>query len=140
MSNMKAMHTRSMFGNQAHSMRTSAPSYGFGSSTRSNQEKVFMSPEHAKLQSSTCSPGPSAYMLVQSVGSQPDGRKASAPMWVFGSNSRFDRDKGDQDNPGRRLGSKPRRCACLPHSCGVPEILHHSLSVSCICFRPLVLC
>lgn len=86
---MKSLTTRSMFGDQPHSKRRSAPSYGFGSSTRNQAAKVFLSQEHAKLSTPGFSPGPSAYQLRSSVGSQPDGRKSSAPQWIFGSSGRF---------------------------------------------------
>lgn len=98
---MMNMTTRSMFGDQAPSKRRSAPSFGFGSSTRNQAAKVFISPEHAKLSSMAYSPGPSAYSLRASVGTQADGRKASSPQWVFGSAERFMASaKRDVQNPG----------------------------------------
>lgn len=83
------MHTKSLFGTQATSKRRSAPSFGFGSSTRAQAAKVFLSQEHAKLSSPNNNPGPSAYTLRAAVGTQCDGRKSSAPHWVFGSSDRF---------------------------------------------------
>ena len=93
--------TRSMFGDQVYSKRRSAPMFGFGSSTRNQAAKVFLSAEHAKLSTPGFSPGPSAYTLRASVGYQADGRKASSPQWVFGSSDRFmaSGSKGIQ-NPG----------------------------------------
>lgn len=94
--------TRSMFGDQVYSKRRSAPMFGFGSSTRNQAAKVFLSAEHAKLSTPGLnSPGPSAYTLRASVGYQADGRKASSPQWVFGSSDRFmaSGSKGIQ-NPG----------------------------------------
>ena len=81
--------TRSMFGDQTLSRRTSAPQYGFGSSTRDHQAKVFTSQEHAKLSAPRDSPGPAVYSLRASVGAQVDGRKSSSPQWAFGTADRF---------------------------------------------------
>lgn len=90
-----------MFGDQAHSKRRSSPSYGFGSSTRNQASKVFLSAEHAKLSTPGFSPGPSAYTLRASVGNQADGRKASSPQWAFGSSDRFlGSGKKSIQNPG----------------------------------------
>jgi len=95
------LHTKTMFGTQATSRRRSAPMFGFGSSTRNQAAKVFLSQEHAKLSTPSFSPGPSAYTLRASVGSQADGRKASAPQWVFGSSDRFiQASRKEVQNPG----------------------------------------
>ena len=95
------LQTKTMFGSQAHSKRRSAPSFGFGSSTRNQAAKVFLSQEHAKLSTPSFSPGPSAYTLRASVGSQADGRKASSPQWVFGSSDRFiQASRKEVQNPG----------------------------------------
>jgi len=95
------MQTKSLFGVQATSKRRSAPSFGFGSSTRSQAAKVFLSADHAKLSTPGFSPGPSAYTLRASVGSQADGRKASSPQWVFGSSDRFiQASRKEVQNPG----------------------------------------
>lgn len=83
------MHTKSMLGPQVTSRRRSAPLYGFGSSTRQQAGKVFMSSEHAKLAPPNVpTPGPQ-YTVRAAVGPQVDGSKASAPMWMFGSSERF---------------------------------------------------
>jgi len=99
MANM-AMSTRSMFGDQSLSKRSSAPQYGFGSSTRDHQAKVFTSPEHAKLSAPRVSPGPAVYSLRSAVGGQVDGRKNSAPQWAFGTAERFMGEKRSIANPG----------------------------------------
>lgn len=97
---MKPMGTRSMLGDQVNSRRASAPKFGFGSATRAQAGKVFMSSEHAKLATVGFSPGP-AYNLVASVGTQVDGQKASSPQWVFGSADRFmGNTKPSHQNPG----------------------------------------
>lgn len=97
------MHTKSMLGTQALSRRRSSPSFGFGSSTRAQAAKVFVSADHAKLATSGFSPGPSAYTLRASVGKQADGSKRSSPHWVFGSSERFmkaSRADGQAPGPG----------------------------------------
>ena len=95
------MQSKSLFGVQATSKRRSAPSFGFGSSTRAQAGKVFLSQEHAKLSTPGFSPGPSAYTMRASVGSQSDGRKASSPQWVFGSSERFQQvSRKEVQNPG----------------------------------------
>ena len=50
--------TRSTFGSQQQSKRQSAPQWGFGSSTREHQEKVFLSQDHSALNTGARSPGP----------------------------------------------------------------------------------
>jgi hypothetical protein len=89
-----------MFGDQSLSKRQSAPQYGFGSSTREHQQKVFTSPEHAQLSAPRVSPGPAVYSLRNSVGAQVDGRKSSAPQWAFGTADRFMGEKRSTANPG----------------------------------------
>lgn len=69
------------------SKRTSAPSYGFGSSTREHQEKVFVSQEHAALIAAPCSPGP-VYDQRASIGPQVNGALESAPRYGFGTSNR----------------------------------------------------
>ncbi len=92
--------TRSTLGVQSNSKKTSAPNYGFGTSTRDHREKVFVSQEHAALASgSTRSPGP-IYDHLPAVGPQPTGSFDSAPQWVFGTGSRFETEnKSTVDNP-----------------------------------------
>lgn len=79
------MTTRSTFGDQPSSMKKSYPSYGFGTSSREQAGKVFVSQEHTALATAgTQSPGPAVYLLPASVGGkQPDGRKADPPVWGF---------------------------------------------------------
>ena len=81
--------TRTMLGTQVNSRKASAPCYGFGSSTREDREKVFVSQEHAALAVGTRSPGPAVYMQTPSVGPQVNGALESAPVWAFGSDDRF---------------------------------------------------
>ena len=109
-----------MFGNQATSRRRSAPSFGFGSSTRNQAGKVFISREHAKLATSGFSPGPSAYTLRAAVGTQNDGRKRSSPQWVFGSSDRFMQGKKGIQDPG--VLHSP---LCATHLHQAPSAAHH---------------
>ena len=77
-----------MFGPQPVSARRSSPSYGFGSGTREGQAKLFVSNAHA-AGSSGFSPGPASIGARDSLGKQSDGRRVSAPTWVFGTGERF---------------------------------------------------
>lgn len=94
------MMTKSMFGDQSVSKRQSSPAYGFGSGTRETTSKIFISSEHAKLQAPLSSPGPSAYTLKSSIAGQVDGRKMTAPQWVFGSSNRFSYENRSTATPG----------------------------------------
>ena len=60
---------RSMLGAQSIAHKTSAPMYGFGSGTRSQLEKIFVSQEHSALESGKESPGPAVYKHRAAVGS-----------------------------------------------------------------------
>ena len=91
---------KSMLGTQVSSARTSAPAYGFGSSTRAHAEKIFLSSEHAKLASKSNSPGPAVYTMRSTVGPQVDGALVSAPQWAFGSSPRFSGEVGNDKVPG----------------------------------------
>ena len=102
--------TRTTLGPQVLSERASAPNYGFGTSTRDQMEKVFVSQEHAALVASSCSPGP-VYDDIPAIGPQSNGRLISAPRFGFGTSNRdhmakvyisSDHDKysGGRDAPG----------------------------------------
>lgn len=94
-----ATGTKSTFGGQTSSKRRSAPSFGFGSGTRAQQDKVFVSQEHAKLSSNRDSPGPN-YQLRSAVGTQVASRNKSAPLWAFGTAQRFNFNPGKMAPPG----------------------------------------
>ena len=81
------------FGTQPLSVKRSSPVYGFGSSTREQANKLFVSQEHTQLAAAgTQSPGPAVYRLHSSVGGkQPDGRKRDPPVWSMGKAERFQR-------------------------------------------------
>ena len=81
--------TRTMLGPQVNSKKKSPPAYGFGSGTREQQAKVFVSQEHAALAGTPDSPGPAVYSHRASVGPQVDGAKESSPLWMFGTERRF---------------------------------------------------
>jgi len=85
------MTTRSTFGDQPLGRRKTAPAFSFGSSSREQASKVFVSQEHTALATAGMhSPGPAVYLLPSSVGGkQPDGRRADPPAWAFGSANRF---------------------------------------------------
>jgi hypothetical protein len=78
-----------------HSVRRSAPSFGFGSATREQAGKLFVSQEHtSKALSRQISPGPARYTMLPSIGGpklgkQPDGRKPDPPVWKFATADRF---------------------------------------------------
>ena len=95
----RTLQGKSMFGDQTLSNRRSAPSHGFGSSTRGHANKVFMGSEHAKTSSLSCTPGP-CYEMGSSCGSQGDSGKVSPPQWRFGT---VDRDMASKV----RLQSRP---------------------------------
>jgi len=86
-------------GQQVTSQKATLPLYGFGSSTREHQQKVYISAEHEKVSGG---PGEGAgfkYSLHPSLGSQvlsygPTGyncrvKNGSQPGWVMGKAERF---------------------------------------------------
>ena len=86
-------------GNQADSKKVSLPHFGFGTSTREDQERVFVTQEHNKTLFGRLSPGPSTYTLNPAMGKQhlsyePVGfqrkiRNGSQPSWIFGKSERL---------------------------------------------------
>ena len=92
---------RSMMGDQLVSSRVSAPSFGFGSSTRENREKMYYSEEHAKLAVGTNrSPGPTTSGGKSIFGAQFSSALESEPQWVFGTSDRWAK-------PGAGKGPNP---------------------------------
>ena len=99
----QAFGTRSTFGAQPLSRRRTSPQYGFGSSSREDQEKVFITQEHAELNTGgpARSPGPATYLMRAAVGPQVNGQLKSAPLWGFGTAERFKAERGGiTSNPG----------------------------------------
>jgi len=108
----------STLGNQLVSSRSSAPLYGFGTSTRENREKVFISTEHAELSNMPLSPGPAKYGALSTLGPQlTDGR--SEPQWVFAKNERFSKVSAD-------AGKKPHSYDLRGSIGGQLESKYHS--------------
>ena len=99
----KAAFTKSTFGPQFSTRRRTAPSYGFGTSTRAQANKLFVSQEHTQLATAgSHSPGPGAgYRLHPAVGgAQPDGRRANAPRYSMTTAERFPGQKKVDISPG----------------------------------------
>lgn len=75
---------------QHDSQKHSYSSWKFGTSTRADQAKVYVSQEHAKSVTEFIdSPGPSAYQHSGGIGSQSDSRKTTEPQFGMGTSSRF---------------------------------------------------
>ena len=92
---------KSMLGAQPSSQHMSFPSYGFGSGTRDQANKVFVSHEHSKLATTGVSPGPASFGGAATLGPQADGAIRSAPSWNFGSARRFNAfDRENVPGPG----------------------------------------
>jgi len=94
-----ASFVRSMMGPQVNSAHGSSPMFGFGSATREQAGKVFVSTEHARLANKGISPGP-AYTMRACIGPQVDGAIESSPQWVFGSGARFVEEFKKENNVG----------------------------------------
>jgi len=90
------------FGQQHVSRRETAPAFGFGSSDRDTQAKVFVSQamaENPSTVANSLSPGP-AYMGASGIGKQKLTRGRSAPSWGFGTAPRFKGNGGMRSSPG----------------------------------------
>ena len=75
---------------QADSQKHSYSSWKFGTSTRADQAKVYVSAEHAKSVTEFIdSPGPASYTHYGGVGNQSDSRKTSAANYGMGTAERF---------------------------------------------------
>lgn len=100
-------------GTQHNSTKSTLPKYGFGTSTRANVAKVYVSEEHNKTTDyGRASPGP-VYMQPAGIGKQVASggpspyasggtlsmRNASQPSWVMGKAERFER-TGAERAPG----------------------------------------
>lgn len=87
---------------QASSQKHSYSSWKFGTSTRGDMAKVFVSPAHAKSVTEFIdSPGPCAYGYQGGVGTQSDSRKATGESFGMGTAERFYADNSDRKNaPG----------------------------------------
>jgi len=75
---------------QHDSQKHSYSSWKFGTSTRGDQAKVFISPAHAKSVTEFIdSPGPCAYGHKGSLGGQTDSRKNTNESYGMGTSDRF---------------------------------------------------
>lgn len=81
--------SNSSVGTQPQSTRSSAPIFGFGTGDRSHQAKLYMSPEHEKMNHGLQSPGPCSYNLNGSVGVQRLSKDQSSAAWGFGTADRW---------------------------------------------------
>lgn len=79
--------TRSMLGPQYLAHKDSSPMFGFGTGTRDQQEKTYISKEHSALSIATRSPGPAVYDKESTLGRNID-HLPSLPIWGFGSADR----------------------------------------------------
>lgn len=83
---------------QKDSSKHSYASWGFGTSTRADQSKIFISHAHAKTEVGFIdSPGPCAYRQDGSMGAQVSSRSHSTTGYRMGSSQRFFHDKGIAD-------------------------------------------
>ena len=87
---------------QALKAKGCAPAFGFGTASREQVNKLFVSQEHTLIATGGHhSPGPAAYALPASVGGkQPDGRKADPPVWRFSGAERFSGYGKTEKKPG----------------------------------------
>jgi len=75
---------------QHDSQKHSYSTWKFGTSTRADQAKVFISPAHAKSVTEFIdSPGPCAYGHKGSLGNQHDSRKTTNESFGMGTSDRF---------------------------------------------------
>mmetsp|Transcript_19701 Transcript_19701/g.62663 ORF Transcript_19701/g.62663 Transcript_19701/m.62663 type:complete len:304 (+) Transcript_19701:153-1064(+) len=81
---------RSAFGAQTLSQKHSAPSFGFGSSTRDSFERTYISPEHAKKSTGHTRHVPgSKYEHESSLGQQAMSNHKSSENFKFGTGDRL---------------------------------------------------
>ena len=90
-----------MFGKQHDGKHETAPTCGFGSSDRSNLDKVFLTEEHQKSGYGKWSPGP-VYTLQSTIGSQNVSKCDTSARYSFGSSNRFERtvERRSAEKPG----------------------------------------
>jgi len=90
----------SAVGQQQLSTRTSAAVYGFGSTERDANSKVYISQEHETGNLGLHSPSPGQYHLRSSIGIQATSKKMNAPSWRFGSSNRWELNMQQTVGPG----------------------------------------
>ena len=85
-----AYTTATAVSKQVISTKPSLPLYGFGSSTRDHQEKVFISPEHSAVTGGGEAPGPGTYPMGPMTGAKvASSRQVTGKSWGFGTSQRF---------------------------------------------------
>lgn len=84
--------TTSSVGKQVDSTKQTAAKASFGSCSRDDMGKVFISTDHEKINFGLESPGPSQYNAQGAVGKQCLSKKASSPSWKVGTERRFNYD------------------------------------------------
>ena len=102
----------SSFGKQQESTKFTATDTVFGSSTRDNSSRMFLSHEHAKVNYGKCSPGPLIYNMRSSVGNQVSSKKPNLPRWAFPVEERFKYDYVDRAAKVPGAGSYKQGTAC----------------------------
>ncbi|CAD7699537.1 unnamed protein product, partial [Ostreobium quekettii] len=79
-------------GRQVDSTRDTAPRTAFGTSSRDDIAKVFISTDHEKVNFGNDSPGPSVYNIPPGLGRQSTSNRLSSPSWRVGMEGRFNYD------------------------------------------------
>lgn len=87
-------------GKQVFSTKKSAPTINFGSSTRDQTKKMFISVDHEKSNYGECSPGPTTANPGKGIGAQQLSTNESSPRWGFGSGKRLSSYATDTPGPG----------------------------------------
>ncbi|PRW45654.1 histidine triad (HIT) [Chlorella sorokiniana] len=110
-------------GSTVESTRASAPSVKFGSGSRDQANRLFISAEHEKCQVGVDSPGPS-YTIPAALGKQQLSTKKSAGAFVMPRGQRF------VDNDVREAAQKPGAGAyTVPSTIGGSPVKRNSPTV-----------
>ena len=96
-----ALHVPSRALAQVASTKPSTPRFGFGTSNRDHQEKVYISADHEKASAGKDAPGPGAYSISAMTGNkQAVSNIPTAAAFGFGSAKRFDKMTRGGGTPG----------------------------------------
>ena len=90
---------KSTFGEQVMSTRVSQPRYGFGSSKRSTNSKLFYTKAYTESARGLSSPGP-VYNIPSSIGHQATSRNGTSPSFKFGARTDVSGRKESPPGPG----------------------------------------
>ena len=86
---------------QVVSTKPSTPRFGFGSSNRDHQAKVYISAEHEKTTPGGLgAPGPGQYPIGGTTGKQVRSNERTASSWGFGTSARFRATAKQAGTPG----------------------------------------